>query len=120
MQRRRTRWLLRLWAWQLKRREPGVLIAAYAATLAHVEAAFQGPTLWESGEGESKCSAPYLQTLKTRLMDCFAVSRDAALDYAIAEAIWDIAAFAEDHGRAEWVSADEADTIESLSRIANN
>jgi hypothetical protein len=120
LQRRRTRWLLKLWAWQLRRRKADVLIAACTALSGHVARAFEGPTMWEDGEGGAKCSAPYLQTLKTRLMECFGMGRDAALDYAIQEAIWDIAASAEDHGRAEWVSAEEADTIESLATIVNN
>lgn len=115
----RTRWLLQAWAAQLWIRcNDEALAAAWKELDAHIEEAFSGPALWQE-ESNAKSGAPYLQWLKCSLMECFHLSPREALACSVREAIWDLACFAQTHGRAAWVSPEEAEAIEKVGRTSS-
>jgi hypothetical protein len=116
---KRVQWVFKLWAFQL-RHLCGALarLMAIHAIEEHLERGWQGPDMWEGKEGSKQCNAPTLLVMKTRLMSAFGVSREQALSYPLREAIWDLAAWAEDKG-VDWVSQEDSDMIEEVLKNAN-
>ena len=113
LQKGRTAYLLKVWAAQLWCRKDAIAKGQEQIN-EHIEDAFSGPKLWEL-EGKLKNGAPYLQWLKCSLMECLNVTREQALNYQVREAIWDIACYAETHGRADWVSSSDEEDIKRLT-----
>ena len=117
----RGRLLIRCWGKQVKRLSVVTKTLAEAQIRNHVRGAYDGPSLWGRDEEATKnrCSAPYLTILKVRLMDYLHLSPEAALDYPIGQAVWDLACYAEYRGSMSWMSEEDSDVISELKRRAN-
>ena len=104
------------WARQLRRCGEFDRAAAQAMLVAWLGQSMTGPELWQpETKGEAKTiSAHFLQATKVRLMQCFGMTREAALNTPLREALWDLACYAEDQGTAEWVKAEDAEAIDTL------
>lgn len=114
----RARWWLRVWGWQAGwlGREAAWREAA-AEMEAHLAEAWRGPRLWDRG-GEGRApGAPALALLKTRLMGCLGMGEVEAMETPIQRALWDLAAWGEDRGLAEWVSEEEMAEMAALERM---
>jgi hypothetical protein len=116
LQRWDTRWLLKLWALQIKARCREVdRVLARAMLESCMDDAFEGPSIWEAQENTGrKCGAPYLLVLKVKLQERLSCTREQAMKYPLREAIWDLAAEAEVKGLMEWVQPEQAQGIEGV------
>jgi hypothetical protein len=120
LQRRWIKLRFKLWTIQIRfftRTEEREAVKAFIG--AHLDRAWSGPEVWEEqAEKGAKCNAPFLQVLKVRLMHLYGMSQEDALNFSVSEAIWDTACWAEDHGRAEWVSEEDEAMIDKALELA--
>lgn len=122
---RRTRWLLKCWGWQLRRSNTDAAILRAELQLRdYITQAWDGPDFWEEQERKGarrKSGAPVLASLKAMLCGTFGYSEERALATPIRVALFDTAAWAETQGAIQWVSdGDLADIDEALRRVATN
>jgi hypothetical protein len=124
LRKRRTRWLLNLWGWQLRQLNSDLaLFHAQCQIQECLGRAWDGPDLWEEQAAKTnrKSGAPVLASLKVMLCGIFKCSEDQALSTPIRVALFDTAAWAETQGAIQWVNEDElSDIDEALRHGAKN
>jgi hypothetical protein len=120
---RRTRWLLKCWGWQLRRaKSDAALLRAQVQFHDYLARAWDGPDLWEEQrKGGHKAGAPTLASLKVMLCGIFTCTEEQAMSTSIRAALFDTAAWAETQGALQWVGEDDIESIdEALRRAGTN
>jgi hypothetical protein len=121
LRKRRTRWLLRFWDWQLRKPSAAMAVVSAEVQLRRYFAdAWRPPDRWDKGHDVSKTGAPILASLKVILMGVFHVSEEKALSWTVSAALWDTAAWNEFEGSVQLVSDSEISGVEEILKHQRN